>query len=121
MPGDNATPVAPSALGGTDLEFERNRNPITLTRFLLDEQKKFRNATGNFAMLLQSIQLAGTRLRRQGVACWPLSGWGCVAVLGCGSRWETVHTRLIFPFFDVGACTSPLHVLLAFSAALPFP
>jgi len=42
-----------------DLEFERNRNPITLTRFLLAEQKKFApHSTGNFAMLLQSIQLA---------------------------------------------------------------
>lgn len=31
---------------------------MTLTRFLLEEQKKFPDATGNFAMLLQSIQLA---------------------------------------------------------------
>jgi len=41
----------------TDLEFERNRNPITLTRFLLAESKRF-NSTGDFAMLLNSIQLA---------------------------------------------------------------
>lgn len=39
-------------------EFSRNRNPITMTRFLLEEGKKYKDATGNFAMLLQSIQLA---------------------------------------------------------------
>lgn len=42
----------------TDSEIERNRDPVTLTRFLLDEQRNFTNVTGNFAMLLQSIQLA---------------------------------------------------------------
>lgn len=42
---------------GTDLEFERNRNPITLTRFLLAESKRL-HSTGDFALLLNSIQLA---------------------------------------------------------------
>jgi len=36
----------------------RNSNPITLTRFILQEGQQFKQASGEFAMLLQSIQLA---------------------------------------------------------------
>ena len=39
-------------------EIEGHGDPITLTRFLLAERMQFEDATGNFAMLLQSIQLA---------------------------------------------------------------
>lgn len=39
-------------------EIERSTNPITLTRFLIAERKKYRNATGDFGMVMQSIQLA---------------------------------------------------------------
>lgn len=42
-----------------DMEIERNRDPITLTRFLLAERKlRAPSSTGDFTMLLQSIQLA---------------------------------------------------------------
>jgi len=37
---------------------DRRTNPITLTRFILQERAQFEQATGQFTMLLQSIQLA---------------------------------------------------------------
>lgn len=37
---------------------KEHRNPITLTRFLLEERSRFKSATGNFSLLLQSVQLA---------------------------------------------------------------
>jgi len=37
---------------------ESHRNPVTLTRFLMMERNQYREATGNFSMLLQSVQLA---------------------------------------------------------------
>jgi fructose-1,6-bisphosphatase I len=41
------------------MEVKHNEtNPITLTRFILQETKQFKQSTGNFALLLQSIQLA---------------------------------------------------------------
>ena len=39
-------------------EIARSTNPISLTRFLLAERSQFKEATGSFAMLLQSIALA---------------------------------------------------------------
>src|SRR5688572_15942090 len=39
-------------------EISRSTNPISLTRFLLAERSQFKEATGSFAMLLQSIALA---------------------------------------------------------------
>lgn len=54
----NVKPRPSTSVSGTDHEFERNRNPVTLTRFLLSERKRFTGATGDFTMLLQSIQLA---------------------------------------------------------------
>lgn len=39
-------------------EIARTTNPITLTRFLLQERSQFKEATGSFAMLLQSVALA---------------------------------------------------------------
>jgi len=43
----------------TDEKFVKSHsNPITMTRFLLSERAQFKQATGDFAMLLQSIQLA---------------------------------------------------------------
>ncbi len=39
-------------------QLERSSNPLTLTRFLLQERSQFKHASGNFAMLLQSVQLA---------------------------------------------------------------
>lgn len=42
-----------------DQEFERNRDPTTLTRFLLDEKnRRAPKSTGDFIALIQSIQLA---------------------------------------------------------------
>jgi len=43
-----------------EVEIKRETNPITLTRFLLAEQMRFlpKGSTGNFTILLQSIQLA---------------------------------------------------------------
>jgi fructose-1,6-bisphosphatase I len=38
-------------------EEERAVNPITLTRFITTERMQFQHSTGNFALLLQSIQL----------------------------------------------------------------
>jgi len=35
-----------------------HKDPITMTRFLLDEQRQHKSASGNFTMVLQSIQLA---------------------------------------------------------------
>lgn len=37
---------------------DSHRNPITLTRFLMMERNQYKEATGNFSMLLQSVQLA---------------------------------------------------------------
>jgi len=37
---------------------DSHKNPITLTRYLLQERQQYKNASGSFAMLLQSIQLA---------------------------------------------------------------
>jgi len=37
---------------------KRDTNPITLTRHIMQERNQFKQASGNFAMLLQSIQLA---------------------------------------------------------------
>lgn len=37
---------------------EGHRNPITLTRFILQQQNMSKDATGHFSLLLQSIQLA---------------------------------------------------------------
>jgi len=37
---------------------DRRTNPITLTRFILQERAQYNQATGQFTMLLQSIQLA---------------------------------------------------------------
>jgi fructose-1,6-bisphosphatase I len=39
-------------------ESHRQNNPVTLTRFLMAERQQYKDSTGNFAMLLQSIQLA---------------------------------------------------------------
>jgi len=41
------------------MEVKHNEtNPITLTRFILQETRQFKSSSGNFALLLQSIQLA---------------------------------------------------------------
>jgi len=41
------------------MEVKHNEtNPITLTRFILQETRQFKQSSGNFALLLQSIQLA---------------------------------------------------------------
>jgi len=37
---------------------KRDTNPVTLTRHIMQERNQFKQASGNFAMLLQSIQLA---------------------------------------------------------------
>lgn len=37
---------------------EEHKNPITLSRFILSEQKKHKDASGDFTILLTSIQLA---------------------------------------------------------------
>jgi len=53
-------------------EIERSTNPVTLTRFLLAERMQFKEASGNFALLLQSIQLAtkviSNAVRKAGIA-----------------------------------------------------
>jgi len=53
-------------------ELNRTTNPITLTRFIQAERMQFKEATGNFALLLQSIQLAckviGNAVKRAGIA-----------------------------------------------------
>eukprot|EP00455_Lapot_gusevi_P014295 TRINITY_DN170_c0_g1_i14.p1 TRINITY_DN170_c0_g1~~TRINITY_DN170_c0_g1_i14.p1 ORF type:complete len:353 (-),score=149.96 TRINITY_DN170_c0_g1_i14:205-1233(-) len=47
-------------------------NPLTMTRFLLAERMKFKDSTGSFSLLLQSIQLAckiiGNSVRKAGIA-----------------------------------------------------
>ena len=54
------------------LEIERSTNPVTLTRFLIAERSQFKEATGSFTMLLQSIQLAckviANATRKAGIA-----------------------------------------------------
>jgi len=42
----------------TEMEAHHETNPITLTRFILHESAHFKESSGNFALLLQSIQLA---------------------------------------------------------------
>jgi len=37
---------------------DSHRNPLTLTRFIIQEQQRFEGARGQFALLLQSVQLA---------------------------------------------------------------
>jgi len=53
-------------------EIERSTNPVTLTRFLMAERSQFKEATGSFTMLLQSIQLAckviANATRKAGIA-----------------------------------------------------
>jgi len=53
-------------------EIARSTDPITLTRFLMNERRQFKEATGSFAMLLQSIQLAAKVIanatRKAGIA-----------------------------------------------------
>lgn len=50
---------------------EHSANPFTMTRFLLSQKRNFRDATGTFSMLLQSVQLAckiiGNAVRRAGI------------------------------------------------------
>ena len=47
-------------------------NPITLSRFLLSEQKKYTGARGEFTMLMATIQLASkviaSAVRKAGIA-----------------------------------------------------
>lgn len=47
-------------------------NAMTLTRFVLAEQKKFKNATGDLSQLLNSIQTAikavSSAVRKAGIA-----------------------------------------------------
>eukprot|EP00808_Paulinella_micropora_P005667 g72605.t1 len=40
------------------MEVHKAANPITLTRFIMQQRAQFKQASGEFAMLLQSIQLA---------------------------------------------------------------
>ncbi len=53
-------------------EIHRSTDPITLTRFIQQERSQFKEATGSFAMLLQSIQLAckiiSNMTRKAGIA-----------------------------------------------------
>jgi fructose-1,6-bisphosphatase I len=53
-------------------EISRSTNPISLTRFIMAERSQFKEATGSFAMLLQSIQLAckviANATRKAGIA-----------------------------------------------------
>lgn len=51
-------PLSPSAAMSAADEISRSTNPISLTRFIMAERSQFKEATGSFAMLLQSIQLA---------------------------------------------------------------
>jgi len=55
------------------MEVKHNEtNPITLTRFILQETRQFKNSSGDFALLLQSIQLAckviATAAQKAGIA-----------------------------------------------------
>jgi fructose-1,6-bisphosphatase I len=53
-------------------EIARSTDPVSLTRFIMAERSQFKEATGSFAMLLQSIQLAckviSTATRKAGLA-----------------------------------------------------
>jgi fructose-1,6-bisphosphatase I len=53
-------------------ELRRQTDPITLTRFIQAERSQFKEATGSFAMLLQSVQLAckviSNMTRKAGIA-----------------------------------------------------
>jgi len=55
-----------------DQEVKSTTDPITLTRFLLDERMQHPEGTGSFSLLLQSIQLAAkiisNAMRRAGIA-----------------------------------------------------
>jgi len=55
-----------------DLEVHRETNPITLTRFIMQESNQFVQSSGGFALLLQSIQLAckviASAARKAGIA-----------------------------------------------------
>jgi hypothetical protein len=51
-------PGAPPSGGAISDEIQRSTNPISLTRFLLAERSQFKEASGSFAMLLQSLALA---------------------------------------------------------------
>ena len=37
---------------------EVKTNPVTMTRFLISERMQFKDSTGSFSLLLQSVQLA---------------------------------------------------------------
>ncbi len=39
-------------------ESEVKVNPLTMTRFLIAERMQFKDASGSFSLLLQSVQLA---------------------------------------------------------------
>ena len=61
-----STPASASTIN-----IDHTSNPLTMTRFLLSQKRNFRDSTGTFSMLLQSVQLAckiiSNSVRRAGI------------------------------------------------------
>jgi fructose-1,6-bisphosphatase len=48
---------------------ELKTNPLTMTRFLIAERMQFKDASGSFSLLLQSVQLACKVFSIQTIHC----------------------------------------------------
>lgn len=87
-------------------------NAMTLTRFVLAEQRKFKSATGDLSQLLNCIQTAikavGSAVRKAGIAKLWVANWVLYKIECGGSGYKQIINYIVITHFCWKMCVTEI-------------